>query len=146
MLENREAGTSLKSQAVLFRTGSHSAALELELTRRNIPFVKFGGLKFLDAAHVKDSLALLRFVENPRDRVAGFRVMQMLPGVGPGHAERMVVAASAGDAFATLAAYPAPAKARTAFVEFAALVQRVAGGLPWPSDFAEILKLAARDP
>lgn len=138
VLQNREAGSSLKSQAVLFRTGSHSAALELELTRRNIPFVKFGGLKFLDAAHVKDALALLRFVENPRDRVAGFRIMQLLPGVGPGHAEKMVAAASAGDAFATLAAYPAPAKARAAFAEFAELLRRVAP-LPWPADFAEIL-------
>jgi hypothetical protein len=61
----------LKQQAVLFRTSSHSGPLEVELTRRNIPFVKFGCLKFLDAAHVKDLLALLRFVENPRDRVAG---------------------------------------------------------------------------
>ena len=139
VLENREAGASLKSQAVLFRTGSHSAALELELTRRNIPFIKFGGLKFLDAAHVKDALALLRFVENPRDRVAGFRVMQLLPGIGPGHAERMVAAAARSDAFATLAAYPAPAKARAAFAEFAGLIGRVAAGLPWPSDFAEIL-------
>ncbi|MDE3175101.1 MAG: ATP-dependent helicase [Pseudomonadota bacterium] len=139
VLENREAGATLKSQAVLFRTGSHSAALELELTRRNIPFVKFGGLKFLDAAHVKDALALLRFVENPRDRVAGFRVMQLLPGVGPSHAERMVGAAAQADAFATLAAYPAPAKARAAFAEFVALAQRVARGLPWPADLAEIL-------
>ncbi len=139
VLQNREAGASLKSQAVLFRTGSHSAALELELTRRNIPFVKFGGLKFLDAAHVKDALSALRFVENPRDRVAGFRVLQLLPGVGPGHAERMVAAAGAGDAFATLAAYPAPAKARAAFAEFVGLVQRVAAGVPWPADFAEIL-------
>jgi len=139
VLANREAGSSLKSQAVLFRTGSHSAALELELTRRNIPFVKFGGLKFLDAAHVKDALSALRLVENPRDRVAGFRVFQLLPGVGPGHAEKMVAAAGAGDAFATLAAYPAPAKARAAFADFAALVQRVAAGLPWPADFAEIL-------
>ena len=114
VLAFREAGSSLKSQAVLFRTGSHSAALELELTRRNIPFVKFGGLKFLDAAHVKDALSALRFLENPRDRVAGFRVLQLLPGVGPGHAEKMVAAAAAGDAFATLSAYPAPAKAREA--------------------------------
>ena len=51
--------------------------------RRNVPFVKFGGLKFLDAAHVKDVLAMLRFVENPRDQIAGFRLMQILPGVGP---------------------------------------------------------------
>ena len=79
VLANREAGMSLKQQAVLFRTSHHSGPLEVELTRRNIPFVKFGGLKFLDASHVKDLLALLRFVQNPRDRVAGFRLMQLLP-------------------------------------------------------------------
>ena len=83
VLENREGGTELKQQAVLFRTSSHSGPTEIELTRRNIPFVKFGGLKFLDTAHVKDLLALLRFVENPRDWVAGFRILQLLPGVGP---------------------------------------------------------------
>ena len=90
VLENREGGTTLKQQAVLFRTSHHSGPLEVELTRRNIPFVKFGGLKFLDAAHVKDMLALLRFVENPRDRVAGFRVMQLMPGVGPTSAQRVL--------------------------------------------------------
>src|SRR5947207_2178643 len=68
VLENREAGLALKSQAVLFRTSHHSDTLEFELTRRNIPFVKFGGLKFLEAAHVKDVLAALRFAENPRDQ------------------------------------------------------------------------------
>ncbi len=83
ILAEREAGTVLKSQAVLFRASHHSGPLEIELTRRNIPFVKFGGLKFLDAAHVKDVLAVLRFAENPRDRVAGFRVLQLLPGIGP---------------------------------------------------------------
>ncbi len=75
---------------MLFRTSSHSGPLEVELTRRNIPFVKFGGLKFLDAAHVKDMLALLRFVENPRDRVAGFRLMHLIPGVGPASAQRVL--------------------------------------------------------
>src|ERR1700722_420850 len=90
VMENREGGTDLKQQAVLFRTSSHSGPLEIELPRRNIPFVKFGGLKFLDAAHVKDLLALLRFVENPRDRVAGFRVLQLLPGVGPSSAQRVL--------------------------------------------------------
>ena len=83
VLERREAGIALKSQAVLFRTAHHSAQLELELTRRNIPFVKFGGLKFLEAAHIKDVLAVLRWAENPRDRIAGFRLLQLLPGVGP---------------------------------------------------------------
>src|SRR6202047_786646 len=90
ILENRESGTLLKQQAVLFRTSSHSGPLEIELTRRNIPFVKFGGLKFLDAAHIKDMLALLRFVENPRDRVAGFRLMHLIPGVGPTSAQRVL--------------------------------------------------------
>ena len=73
---------------MLFRTSHHSGRLELELGRRNIPFVKFGGLKFVETAHVKDVLAFLRFAENPRDRVAAFRVLQLLPGVGPGTARR----------------------------------------------------------
>jgi len=90
VLENREAGLPLKSQAVLFRASHHSGPLEIELTRRNIPFVKFGGLKFLDAAHVKDVLAVLRFAENPRDRVAGFRVLQLMPGIGPSAAGQIV--------------------------------------------------------
>ena len=71
VLESREAGIKLKQQAVLFRASHHRGPIEIELTRRNIPFVKFGGLKFLEAAHVKDLLALLRFVENPRDRISG---------------------------------------------------------------------------
>ncbi|HEY1996119.1 MAG TPA: ATP-dependent helicase [Paraburkholderia sp.] len=90
VLEAREAGMKLKAQAVLFRAAHHSAALEIELTRRNIPFVKFGGLKFLDSVHVKDVLAVLRWAQNPRDRVAGFRVMQLLPGVGPATAARVL--------------------------------------------------------
>ena len=79
VLDNRERGMALKQQAVLFRTSHHSGPLEIELVRRNVPFVKFGGLKFLDAAHVKDVLAMLRFVENPLDQIAGFRLMQILP-------------------------------------------------------------------
>jgi DNA helicase-2/ATP-dependent DNA helicase PcrA len=90
VLSCREEGSQLKQQAVLFRTSSHSGPLEIELTRRNVPFVKFGGLKFLDAAHVKDMLALLRFVENPRDRVAGFRILHLLPGIGPASAQRIL--------------------------------------------------------
>ncbi len=139
VLENREAGETLKSQAVLFRAAHHSAALELELTRRNIPFVKFGGLKFLDAAHIKDTLALLRFATNPRDRVAGFRVAQLLPGVGPASAERIVAAAAADDGFAALAAFSPPAKARAAFGEFVGLLQRLAHSAPWPSDLGEAI-------
>src|ERR1043165_5942406 len=95
VLENREAGLPLKSQAVLFRASHHSDTLEFELTRRNIPFVKFGGLKFLEAAHVKDVLAVLRFAENPRDRVAGFRVTQLVPGIGPAAAAAAIESMSA---------------------------------------------------
>jgi DNA helicase-2/ATP-dependent DNA helicase PcrA len=88
ILAAREAGVALKEQAVLFRASHHSGALEIELARRNIPFVKFGGLKFLEAAHVKDFLCIFRWTENPRDRVAGFRVLQLLPGIGPGIARK----------------------------------------------------------
>ena len=83
-------------------------------------------MKFLDAAHVKDALALLRFAENPRDRVAGFRVAQLLPGVGPAIAETIVAAAAADDGFAALAALASPARARAGFAEFAALMRRLA--------------------
>ncbi|MEN8234587.1 MAG: ATP-dependent helicase [Actinomycetota bacterium] len=83
VLEHREAGIPLRDQAVLFRTGHHSAGLEIELSRRNIPFVKYGGLRFLEAAHVKDLLAMLRILDNPRDELAWDRVLQMIPGIGP---------------------------------------------------------------
>ena len=88
VLEAREEGTDLKRQAVLFRSSHHSDVLELELVRRNIPYVKYGGLKFLEAAHVKDALAVLRWADNPKNRVAAWRALQLLPGVGPKGAER----------------------------------------------------------
>jgi DNA helicase-2/ATP-dependent DNA helicase PcrA len=74
---------------VLFRASHHSDLLELELVRRNIPYVKYGGLKFLEAAHVKDLLAVLRWADNPKNRVAAFRALQLLPGVGPAGAARV---------------------------------------------------------
>ena len=88
VLEAREQGVDLMRQAVLFRSSHHSDVLELELVRRGIPYVKYGGLKFLEAAHVKDALALLRWADNPRNRVAAWRALQLLPGVGPRGAER----------------------------------------------------------
>jgi DNA helicase II / ATP-dependent DNA helicase PcrA len=103
-LAQREEGLKLKRQAVLFRAAHHSAALELELARRNIPFVKYGGLRFLEAGHVKDLLCLLRWAENPRDAVAAFRTLQLLPGVGPAFAERALAhLSSREDDFAALA-------------------------------------------
>ncbi len=88
VLASREAGIELKRQAVLFRSSHHADRLELELVRRNIPYVKYGGLKFLEAAHVKDLLAILKWAENPRNDVAAFRVLKLLPGMGPRNAER----------------------------------------------------------
>jgi DNA helicase-2/ATP-dependent DNA helicase PcrA len=112
ILEHREAGIDLKRQAVLIRTSHHSDLLEVELSRREIPFVKFGGLKFLEAAHVKDMLGVLRFAENPRDAVAAFRVLQLLPGVGPGHAERaMGHLGDRGHRLETLRTYRVPTAA-----------------------------------
>jgi DNA helicase-2/ATP-dependent DNA helicase PcrA len=134
ILENRESGTLLKEQAVLFRTSSHSGPLEVELTRRNIPFVKFGGLKFLDSAHIKDILALLRFVENPRDRVAGFRLMHLIPGIGPASAQRVLDhMAEAPDPITALAGLPSPPRAGDDWKAFV----RTIGDLrysEWPID------------
>jgi DNA helicase-2/ATP-dependent DNA helicase PcrA len=136
VLENREAGSTLKQQAVLFRTSHHSGPLEVELTRRNIPFVKFGGLKFLDAAHIKDVLAMLRFVENPRDRVAGFRLMQLLPGVGPTSAQRVLEhIAAAADPMEALALAPAPPRAGADWTSFLGAVEELRSGRAgWPAE------------
>jgi DNA helicase II / ATP-dependent DNA helicase PcrA len=136
VLAQREEGMVLKQQAALFRTSHHSTILEIELTRRNIPFVKFGGLKFLDTAHVKDLLALLRFVENPRDRVAGFRVLQLLPGVGPGLAQRVLDAmADQPDPFHALANIPPPPRVGECWGEFAETVWAIRGGkADWPAE------------
>lgn len=136
ILEHREAGLTLKSQSVLFRTSAHSAALELELARRGIPFVKFGGLKFLEAAHVKDVLAILRFAQNPRGRMAGFRVTQLIPGIGPATATRLLDAmGEAADPHAVLEAFTVPAQAREEWARFRELhAQLTAPGLAWPAD------------
>ncbi len=76
-------GIPLKEIAVLFRAGFHSFELEGELSRSGVPFVKYGGSKFLEAQHIKDVLAYLKIVNNPRDSVSWIRVLKMLPGVGP---------------------------------------------------------------
>jgi DNA helicase II / ATP-dependent DNA helicase PcrA len=95
VLDHREQGAPLKEQAVLFRAGHHSDLLEVELSRRNIPFVKYGGLTFMEAAHVKNAVAVLRVLENPRDEVSWFRVLQLLDGVGPATARRLMATLAA---------------------------------------------------
>ncbi|TCS06965.1 ATP-dependent helicase [Rhizobium sp. BK418] len=136
VLDNREEGVKLKSQAVLFRASHHSGPLEVELTRRNIPFVKFGGLKFLDSAHVKDMLAALRFAQNPRDRVAGFRLMQILPGVGPSTAQKMLdQMADNASPINALAAMPAPPRSGDDWTSFVSTMQELkTGKAGWPAE------------
>lgn len=138
VLENRERGIGLKQQAVLFRSSNHSSSLEVELTRSNIPFVKFGGLKFLDSAHVKDMLAVLRFAQNPRDRVAGFRLLQLLPGIGPQTAGRILDTIAADpEPLVTLAEIPAPPKSGA---DWPALLDLLLGprkaGPGWPNEIS----------
>jgi DNA helicase-2/ATP-dependent DNA helicase PcrA len=97
ILEHHEDGIALRQQAVLFRTAHHSDLLEVELRRRNVPFVKYGGLRFLEAAHVRDLLAALRVLDNPRDELAWYRLLQLLEGVGPAGARRAMDAMGVGD-------------------------------------------------
>ena len=134
VLANRECGMALKEQAVLFRTSHHSAMLEIELTRRNIPFVKFGGLKFTEAAHVKDMLAVLRWAENPTDRVTGFRVVQLLPGLGPATAAKVLDAMAGRSAIDALATFRPPAKAVDAWRDLVGLMQGLPAQAGWPAE------------
>lgn len=117
VLANRDAGTMLKRQAVLVRAAHHTSHLELELGRRGIPFVKYGGLRYLEAAHVKDLLAAFRLADNPRDEVSWFRLLQLLEGVGPVGARRAVTALgleSDGDDSEVLLRWPLAAACLTA--------------------------------
>jgi DNA helicase II / ATP-dependent DNA helicase PcrA len=135
ILANREAGVALKEQAVLFRTSHHSAMLEIELARRNIPFVKYGGLKFVEAAHVKDTLAVLRWAENPHDRVTGFRVLQLLDGVGPATAGKILDQLASTDPLLRLAAVEPPPRAAVAWRELVGLfAQLAAAASAWPAE------------
>ncbi|WP_077001200.1 ATP-dependent helicase [Variovorax sp. KK3] len=136
VLQHREAGLPLTSQAVLFRSSSHSAVLELELTRRNIPFVKFGGLKFLEASHVKDMLAALRFAQNPRGRLAGFRTLQLMPGIGPATATRVLDAMDvAADPAEAVRAFEPPSNAQAEWGTFVRLYDVLRRGTgAWPGE------------
>jgi len=140
VLALRESGLALKSQAVLFRSAQHSNALELELARRDIPFVKYGGLKFLEAAHVKDVLAVLRFAANPHGQRAGLRALQLVPGIGASGAGRLLVAlAQVGDPVAVLEAFAAPKAVAPAWREFVALYRALrAPASPWPGELAAV--------
>ena len=144
VLAQREMGVALKRQAVLFRSAHHSDLLEVELTRRGIPYVKHGGLRFLDAAHVKDVLSVLRWAQNPRDTIAAFRALQLIGGMGPANAQRCLLhlanadrapeapgepqgeGASRDGFFAALSRFPAPPAAAQDWPGFRALMPLIA--------------------
>ncbi|MCP4038408.1 MAG: ATP-dependent helicase [bacterium] len=126
ILAHREEGIALQRQAVLMRTAHHSDALEVELGRRDIPFVKFGGLKFLESAHVKDLLCVLRWAENPTDALAAFRVIQLLPGIGPTNASRIFDAhREGGHDFEKLARARVPIAAKSDWPKLCALMRQL---------------------
>ena len=131
ILELHEQGTPLREMAVLFRAGYMSADLEIELTNRKIPFEKWGGLKFLEAAHVKDVLAFLRILENPRDEVSWFRVLHLLPGVGDATARAAIdlLQARRWDPAALEELVPPP-RARDAHAALVALFESLRDGDP----------------
>ncbi|TDB39620.1 MAG: ATP-dependent helicase [Actinobacteria bacterium] len=127
ILGHREEGLALKRQAVLFRAAHHSAALELELSRRNIPFYKYGGLKFVEMAHVKDLSCFLRLAENPLDSMAGLRVLQLVPGIGPRTAsELMGTLAEHGGDFDSWVSWRAPEAAAATWPAFVTLMRNLA--------------------
>ena len=143
ILANREIGIALKDQAVLFRGAHHSDRLELELVRRNIPYVKFGGLKFLEAAHVKDLLSVLKWAENPRNEVAAFRVLKLLPGMGPANAARCFERLAVNEPrISALEEFRAPAAAAGEWPAFCSLMVSLGaaeiGDRGWQSQVSEV--------
>lgn len=140
VLDYRERGCELRRQAVLFRNADHSATLELELMRRNIPYVKYGGLKFLESAHVKDMLSVLRWADNPRNRIAAFRILKLLPGMGPVNAERACDAFEAsGFSWAMLSAHPVPAASRESWLQLTGLLAAIGGSdAAWAGQVARV--------
>jgi len=139
-LANLEAGIPLRRQAVLFRAAHHSDALEVELSRRNIPFVKYGGLKFLEAAHVKDALSYLRLAENPRDQTAALRALGLLDGFGPAACRRALEhLAGAGFDVVRWAGFAAPAAAVEQWPALMAMLRRLRhDSPPLPEQIAEV--------
>src|SRR5687767_675832 len=128
ILELHEEGIPLSEMAVLFRAGYMSADLEIELTNRKIPFEKWGGLKFLEAAHVKDVLAFLRVSDNPRDEVSWYRILMLMPGIGDSTARALMDSMQERswdpDAFTHLIA---PPRARDAHRSLATLLRQLRG-------------------
>ena len=140
LLASVEEGQRLRDHAVLMRTGHHSDLLEVELTARRIPFIKYGGLKFLEAAHVKDFLAALRLTSNQQDEVAWFRLLRLHDGIGPARARvllSLVLEPSEGegvtdqDAWLNAIVAAAPSQARTRLAATLGCIQKPAARYRW---------------
>ncbi|HET9971629.1 MAG TPA: ATP-dependent helicase [Streptosporangiaceae bacterium] len=140
LLDAHEGGTALRDQAVLVRAAHHSDLLEIELTARKIPYVKFGGLRFTDTAHVRDFTAAARILVNPADDLAWFRLLRLHEGIGPAHARRVLDLGP--DADRARAVEAAPARSRRAL---AATLDALADAAAETSGQAESL-LALLDP
>lgn len=134
ILELREEGVPLEGIAVLFRSSFHSFDLELELSRHDIPFIKRGGFKFIETAHVKDALAHLRVLANPRDAVSWYRLLLLIEGIGPRGAEEILAKIlGADDVPALLESWPARAYS-TSLCALAGLFRRLGEGTPKPAE------------
>jgi len=140
ILHTREIGGSLRRHAILFRSSHHSDVLEVELAKRNIPFVKYGGLKFLEAAHVKDMLSVLRWADNPHNAVAGFRVLKLVPGFGPATAKQALDHFEAQNFSAkSLAGFDAPQPVKMDWKRFCAFFEKLADpATPWPGQVGTV--------
>ena len=143
ILENREMGMQLMDQAVLFRGSHHSDRLELELVRRKIPYVKYGGLKFLEAGHVKDVLSVLKWAENPKNEVAAFRVLKLLPGMGPAYASRGYEYLALNEfSFCSLREFNPPSATRNDWPGFCQLMESLsaaeASDSGWQAQFTQV--------
>jgi DNA helicase-2/ATP-dependent DNA helicase PcrA len=141
ILELREEGVPLPEIAVLFRSSFHSFDLELELARADLPFVKRGGFKFIETAHVKDALAHLRVIENPRDAVSWHRTLLLLEGIGPRTADeiatRLLTAADVPAALEAMTGKPYSTDLRA----LAGLLRRIGGGARRPDEqLGEVLR------
>jgi DNA helicase-2/ATP-dependent DNA helicase PcrA len=121
ILDAHDQGMRLRDQAVLVRAAYHSDLIELELTARRVPYRKYGGLRFVEAAHVKDFAAAVRLLDNPADELAWFRLLRMHDGIGPARGRMLLglVAPQAGaSAYEwTEAVAAAPARSRVALTQ-----------------------------
>jgi len=143
VLAARERGIELKKQAILFRSSYHSDRLELELSRRNIPYVKHGGLKFLEAAHVKDLLSIIRWADNPKHKISAFRLLKLLPGIGPKIAEKAInfLTVKQYD-LSELIDYPIPHAAKESFQALVNVTRKIHNNeIAWNEQVNEAVKV-----